>query len=407
MTLSLQQSTASALLHPHLYARAQAEGAPQRASVCHLISGDRWAGAESQAAGLLRALSDRQDVQVSAIVLNEGRLAEELRHMDIEVSVIPEDQNSFREILSKAERILRQQQPEVLHSHRYKENLLSLLLARRCGVPFTVRTQHGFPEPFQGLSNLRHTALQLLDRVTGRLWADLVIGVSTEMMPRLRCTYGRRAVRVRNGIDLSAVHSTLSREQARIKLGLPASAPVIGLVGRLEPIKRGDLFLHSASLFKQDVPEAHFVIVGSGSQKHLLKHQAATAGLGDCTHFLGHREDVYDVLKALDVLVICSDHEGLPIGLLEALWLGVPVVARGVGGILEVLGNDDCGLVTTSSPEHIAHACHRILHDSVLRGHLRRNAERRVFEEYSLPWSADGVVYLYRELILKGQMENA
>jgi len=383
------------------------ERIPLRTSVCHLISGDLWAGAEVQAASLIRALSDRPEVRVSAIVLNEGRLALELRQAGVEVAVLPESQCSFLQILKSAENVLRFRRPDILHSHRYKENLLSLLLARKCRVPVTVRTQHGLPEPFRGLGGTRHSAVQLLDRLSGRLWADAVIGVSAEMMPKLERLYGERVALVRNGIDLNAVHSSLSRAQARARVALPEAVPVFGMVGRMEPIKRVDLFLQAAAMLKQRFSSAHFVVSGSGSLSDKLCRQATTLGIDDCTHFLGHRDDVYDVLRSLDALVMCSDHEGLPMVLLEALWLGVPVVGRGVGGILEVLGDNDCGLITSSDPQQIAAACARLLEDTTLQDRLRHNAEMRVSDHFSLQWSTDEIVRLYRDLILKRRLNPA
>lgn len=379
-----------------------------RLKVCHVISGDSWAGAEVQVADLVEALVRQNNFHLSAIVLNEGRLAKELRSAGVEVCVIPETSNNFLRILTRAERFVRSQGPHVLHSHRYKENFLALLLAGRCRVPVTIRTQHGLSEPFKGIKGLRHSAAQWLDRSCGRWWSDAVISVSAEMMPALQNIYGSRTVLVRNGIDTGRVRSALTREEAKRKLLLPEDAPLCGLVGRLEPIKRPELFLEMAAVLGRRFPTARFVVAGKGRMEEELKLQASALGLCERLQFLGHRDDAFDVLRALDVLVICSDHEGMPMVLLEALWLEVPVVGRSVGGIREVLGENQCGVVVDSSrPDDLASACHRMIEDGELRERLRRAAVQRVAEQFSLERSADEVAGQYIRLAKMKRLELA
>jgi len=371
----------------------------QPLSVCHVVSGDCWAGAEVQVATLARALCRREDLLVSAIVLNEGRLADELRHAGAAVKVIAETQTSFLRIFSDAVPFVRQQGVQILHSHRYKENLLGQLLALRCGVPVNVQTKHGMPEPFSGWNSLRQGVNQRLEQWMGRVFADAVIAVSEGMAPELRLIYGsHKVVTIRNGIDTAHVASRYTREEAKARLKC-TSAPMIGIAGRLEPVKRVDLFLKMARIVKDQRPDAQFVVAGDGSLQRSLISFARESGLEANVHFLGHREDIHDVLRAMDVLVMCSDHEGLPMVLLEALWLGVPVVGREVGGIREVLSNGSNGLcVATADPEALAASCLRLLRDPQLGASLCCSGARTVANEFSVERNAGAVARLYREL---------
>jgi glycosyltransferase involved in cell wall biosynthesis len=371
----------------------------QALSVCHVISGDCWAGAEVQAATLIRALCSSRQLRVSAIVLNEGRLAHELRQAGAVVKVIPEARNSFPRIFAQALLFVRQQRVQILHSHRYKENLLSHLLALRCRIPVRVQTKHGMPERFTGWNSLRQAVNQQLDQWSGRWAADAVIAVSAEMTPALSRAYGsRKVVAIRNGIDTANVASRLSREEAKALIGC-ASAPVIGMAGRLEPVKRVDLFLGMAKIVAEQVPDAQFIVAGDGSLRHSLIALARQSGLAGNVRFLGHREDIHDVLRALDVLVMCSDHEGLPMVLLEAMWLGVPVIGRSVGGIGEVLDNDRNGLsVSSANPADLAAACLRLLGDRSLAESMCRSATQTIQREFSVERNACAVLQLYRDL---------
>ena len=383
---------------------AVAAQSPQLHSICHVLSGDCWAGAEVQAATLVRALCRDGNLRLSAIVLNEGRLASELRQAGAIVKVIPESQNSFPQILREAVPFVRQQQVQVLHSHRYKENLLSHFLALRCRVPVIVRTKHGMPEPFKGWSSLRQFFNQQLDCWAGRFDADAIIGVSAEMEPQLRLEYGsRKVVTIRNGIDTGNVVSRFSREEAKVHIGCTL-APVIGIVGRLEPVKRVDLFLAMAKIVTGVVPGAQFVVAGDGALRQSLLSSTRQSGLEGNVHFLGHREDIHDVLRALDVLVMCSDHEGLPMVLLEALWLGVPVVGRAVGGIREVLENGRNGFTVPSAvPEDFAVACLRLLGDRGLGESLCRSAAQDIQREFSMERNAESILGLYRKIYARSR----
>ena len=372
---------------------------PKTISVCHVLSGDCWAGAEVQAATLIRELCRADNLNVSAIVLNEGRLAHELRQAGAEVKVIPEAQKSFPRILAEAIAFVREQRVQILHSHRYKENLLSHLLALRCRIPVTVQTKHGMPEPFKGWKSLRQFFQQQIDRWGARIASDAVIAVSAEMAVPLRHTYGsRKVVTIRNGIDTATVVSRFSRAEAKVNIGCHPG-PVIGIVGRLEPIKRVDLFLEMAKIVAANLPGAQFVVAGEGSLHQSLIHSARVAGLEGNVLFLGYREDIHDVLRALDVLVMCSDHEGLPMVLLEAMWLGIPVVGRAVGGICEVLDDSRNGLsVSSAAPEVLADACMRLLGDRLLADRLCLNAAQAVQREFSVERNAGSILRLYRSL---------
>jgi glycosyltransferase involved in cell wall biosynthesis len=368
--------------------------------VCHIVSGDLWAGAEVQAASLLRALASRPGLSLTVILLNQGRLAEELGACGLELKVIPENAKSFIQIFREAARFLRSRNIEILHSHRYKENLLAVLLARTCHIPHIVRTQHGLPEPFEGIKHIRQRLMSGLDRFVARHATDRVISVSSELRGHLsRYVDPRKVVVIPNGLDIRRVSTSLSPTEARERLGIPADAPTIGYAGRLEPVKRLDLFLAAAQLVVRQIPSAKFLIVGDGSEESRLRELARAGGLRDSVMFLGHRDDIYDVLRAMEIFVLCSDHEGLPMVLLEALHLGVPVVGRRVGGLPEVIQDGVNGiLVSSDKPADFAQGCLRLLEDEGLRQRLTLAARKVVREKFSAESNAARVAALYEEL---------
>ncbi|MGH9557037.1 MAG: glycosyltransferase [Terriglobales bacterium] len=368
--------------------------------VCHIASGDRWAGAEAQVAALLRYLARRPDLHLSAILLNEGRLAEELRRAGIEVEIIPEIGTGFLRLTREAQARLRNQNVRILHSHRYKENLLAAIVARLCRVPHVVCSVHGSPEPFSGFRGMKQRFLHALNRLVLRFAADSVISVSAELCARLQHQVNSsKLLLVHNGIDPQRVRSPLDPVEARRRLGLPQDCLVVGTAGRLEPVKRLDLFLQAARQILHAHPNAWFLIAGEGSLAETLRQQARTLGLEDRALLLGHRDDIYDVLRACDLFLLCSDHEGLPMVLLEAMHLGVPVVARNVGGVPEVVVHKENGmLVNSERPDDLARACQQLLVDPQLRESLASAGSSWVRKRFTLETAASEVADLYHRL---------
>src|SRR2546427_5295425 len=128
----------------------RAVGARRGLRVCHSVSGDLWAGAEVQVATVASYLVERPDVNLSAVLLNEGRLASELRGLGVQVTVIDESRNSAVRIVALLTRYLREHHVEVVHTHRYKESVLGTIAAKLAGVPHVVRTVPGMPETMRG-----------------------------------------------------------------------------------------------------------------------------------------------------------------------------------------------------------------------------------------------------------------
>jgi glycosyltransferase involved in cell wall biosynthesis len=120
--------------------------------------------------------------------------------------------------------------------------------------------------------------------------------------------------------------------------------------------------------------------------------------------FIGYEPRVFDVLRALDLLLMTSDHEGLPMVVLEAMALGTVIVSREVGGIPEAVKDGDNGvLVNSDKPDELAAPCMRLLSDRPVREALAEKARRKVVREFSSEANAEQVVALYRSVLRCGQ----
>ena len=174
--------------------------------VCHIISGDLWAGAEVQAATLMRGLAHHDDIELLAIVLNNGKLANELKNRKIETYVVDEKKNFFIQLLWKIFKICRHRGIHILHTHRYKEDFIGTLMSLLLRIPFLVCTQHGLPEPHRGFNNMKMKIYLFIDSIVFHFFADKVICVSKGIQQYYESRIGRKKVAlIYNAIDLDYI----------------------------------------------------------------------------------------------------------------------------------------------------------------------------------------------------------
>lgn len=238
--------------------------------------------------------------------------------------------------------LLRRLRPAIVHTHLAKAGFIGRVAARLVGVPVVIHTYHG--TVFRGYFSPRLSAFFVaLERALARL-TDRVIAISPSQRHEL-LSLGIAAqpniIEIPLGLDLDRFRSARVG-MLRAELGL-ATAPLVGTVARLVPIKGVDVFLRAARRVADSHPDAHFVIVGDGELAGSLRRLASDLGLAERAHFLSWRADLPSILADLDVVVSTSHSEGTPVSLIEALACGRRVVATAVGGVPDVLNSPDLG----------------------------------------------------------------
>jgi glycosyltransferase involved in cell wall biosynthesis len=368
----------------------------------HLIPGEQWAGAEVQAVTLIRHLRTL-GADVRAVVFHHGKVEQALEQLGIDVTVIDQRAMTIGTCFERLADRIQSLRPAVVHVHRYRETVLAAAaLWRGSGLPL-VRTIHGMPEPYRGWKGAVMAVYHGLERVAIRASGATLIAVSQQIGSSLRQAFPHAAVHVvPNGIDQSTVRPTRERAALRREWGIADDAPVIGFVGRLAPVKGPDLFLRAAARLGQEMPSLCAVLVGQGDQRDRLEAWAREEGCHG-VRFLGHRDDIADVLNALDVLVMPSYHEGLPMVLLEAMAAGRPVVATSVGGIPEVVDSRSAFLVPPGSVDALIRAVRTVLTDRILAEALTKTAYEAVVR-LTAERMAGQVMEIYRTLVKERRM---
>ncbi|MBU1318339.1 MAG: glycosyltransferase family 4 protein [candidate division Zixibacteria bacterium] len=368
--------------------------------VCHLISGDLWAGAEVQTYTLLCSLAALPNLHVTAVVLNEARLAEKLREAGIEVSVIDESRHGFFEIKSRLQKELSTSQPDILHTHRYKENILGGLVKSKCRIRHLIQTVHGIQEGFSGLKRFKMNMYTYMNDRFTRSCFSRVVAVSKDIERHLAAKYGSdRVVVIHNSTDRSNRPSKTPQE-IRAELGIHAEHAIIGAVGRLVPVKALDIFLDAAARILEKRPQTTFLIAGDGPLRTELTDRASRLGIEKNVLLTGFRADILNIISIFDIFVVSSYHEGIPVSVLEAMSLEKAVVSTEVGGMREIIQDSVSGiLVPPGSSDAIAEACLRILTDSDLRARIEAGATARIGEEFSAEIQRDRMLKLYHEVM--------
>jgi glycosyltransferase involved in cell wall biosynthesis/protein-tyrosine-phosphatase len=363
------------------------------------MSADLWAGAEVQVATTVSYLVERSDVHVIAVLLNEGRLAGELRQLGVHVVIVDENRNSSLRILASLVRFLRDHDVDIVHTHRCKDTVLGTIAAKVAGVPHVARTVHGLREPLRTWQWAKYCAYEALDKATLWFFADRIIAVSWRMAETLRrAGYKWSAItHIHNGLDLRRVKPARSRHEVRSELGIDPDAVLIGTVGRLSPVKGHADLLRAARVILQKERAARFLIVGGGPLRDELVALADELGVKRECVFAGARADVYDLISAMDIFVLPSLDEGIPMALLEAMALGSPVVATRVGGVPEVIQHGETGLLVAPRDEHaLAEACLELAFAPDRAQTLGARAKRVVEEEFSHEKNGQALVDMYR-----------
>jgi len=281
--------------------------------IVHVISGDLWAGAEAMAYQLLRGLNQSEDIDLHLIIMNEGQLERSCRQLGIKCHLIDERKFSAIAIAVKAIRVVRKIKPDIIHSHRYKENILAALIAVFCGRPKLFATQHGRAETNKKRS-FNKIIVDRLNRSCLRWIFTEVVAVSKDTADYLLETCGSKQDNlsiIPNGINLPNPAQHANRDETRRHF-------TIGSAGRLFPVKQFDTFIEIARQVCRVTNQAYFVIAGEGPEKKKLESLILKYGLSGQVQLTGHIEDMQAFYSGLDLYINTSMHEGTPMSILEA-----------------------------------------------------------------------------------------
>ncbi len=347
-------------------------------------------GTERLVIEIVRALRDRMDFVVCCLD-EPGGWASELEALQVPVVALSRRPGFHPRLALDIARLMKTHQIDVVHCHHYSPFVYGALAALLRPSVTLVFTEHGKVSD-AGPSRKRRLVNPLLARKRGHLRAvsaDLRRHMIAEGFPtgRLQVIY--------NGIHPGEPPSDFDRHAARVVLGVPSDAFVLGTVGRLDPVKNLDLLLQTHARLAAAHARAHLVIVGDGPERAALTAKAAELGISGSVTFTGYREDVRFLMPAFDLFVNCSSYEGVSLTILEAMAAALPVVATPVGGNPEVVVNRETGLLIPASARLLAEAIANLAIDERRLRQMGDAGRRRVESHFSIARMIEEYAGLY------------
>lgn len=364
--------------------------------ILQLISSEGKYGAETMLLCLVKSLALLGHENVIGVFRNSHcphtEVAEAARLEGLKVEIIPCDGKIDRRAVDVIRHCLQIHSIDLVHTHGYKANFYGYLAARGKGVP-AVATYH-LDWPDRGLAlRLYH----LFDRLVVRRFGKIA-AVSEAVARSLRRSGvpSAKIVTIDNGIDLSPFAQARPILQEEISERPDA---LIGLVGRLTPQKGCEYFLRAAQRVLIDFPRTLFVLVGEGPDRRKLEELVRDLNIAERVIFAGHREDMPGVYASLDILVLPSINEGLPMTLIEAMAAARPVIATPVGAIPKLIIPEQTGLlVNPRDPVGLAAALGRLISNPDLRHRLGRDGQAWVMRRFSAEAMAQQYAEIYQEV---------
>lgn len=360
----------------------------QDVRVLHVISGGDVGGAKTHVILLVRGLS--QFIRVKLVCLTAGPFYEEARGAGLDVLSLNQRSRYDVSALVRLLRLARSGGFHILHSHGPRANFAVSLLKPLLGRPLVTTVHSDYLLDFAG--NLYKTLLYgNLNRLALRCF-DYYVAVS-ESFRRMLVARGfpaHRVFTIYNGIDFAVAPQVHRREEVLRELGLsiPPSAALVGIVGRLTPVKGHTVFLRAASLVAQEYPAVHFLVLGDGEKRSHLETLAHELGISDRVHFLGYHPHPEHILAIFDINVLASFSESFPYALLEGARLALATVSSDVGSVSELIIPGQTGLLY---PPGDAGALARCLLDLLRHPERRSEMGRRLYQHARAHFSAQSM----------------
>jgi len=362
-------------------------------TILHLVETGGPGGAEQMLVALVEHLDPTRYHSIICLP-RVGWLQSELEKRGFETVVLRQHGVLDLAWLFRIVRLVTERRVNLIHAHEFAMNAYGTLVSVLTNTPL-VATVHGknyYAERWRRRLAYRWVAKRAV-----------VVAVSNDLKHFLRNHVGladNEVVTLHNGIDSKAFpESDRAGATVRRELGL-GDRSVIGTIGNLYPVKGHRYFLEAAALVTKTIPNAAFVIAGRGDLLSDLQHTAQMLGIDRQVLFLGHRQDIAALLQAMDVFVLPSLSEGLPLALLEAMSARKPVVGTAVGGVPEVIVDGETGLIVP--PKDAPALAHKIVFllthpDEAMR--LGRLARLRVEEQFSVSSMVRGYEDLYARCV--------
>jgi len=366
----------------------------ERIRVVYLAHAFQVGGAEEMVLNLARRLPDRFEPMVCCIH-ELGSIGREIRASGVPVRVLGLNPGLRRPWdVARIQRFFRETRPQIVHTFLLTASLYGRLAAMLARVPIVIGTEVNI---YARKRQSHALAERLLMPGTDRVVASAE-SVRDFYIRQVHADPAKVEV-IYNAVDWAQLHTTRTRDAIRGSLNVPVDRPVAGVIARLTE-QKGHRYLLDALAGTPALAQVHLLVVGDGDLRDTLRARVEAAGLSSRVHFLGGRRDLGDLLSAIDMFVLPSLWEGLPLSLVLAMGAGVPVVSTTVGGVPEVVEDGRTGLlVPPGDAAALGVAVARLVTDPALGRRLADAARAEVLPKFGVDDYVASVAGLYDRLL--------
>ena len=367
---------------------------PSTTRVVYLAHAFMVGGAEEMVLNLVRHLPPRFEPHVCCM-FEAGPIGREIQKTGVsfsELGLSPGLRRPFD--VFRLRNHLRALAPQIVHTFLLPASLYGRAAAMLAGVPIVIGTEVNIYEHKRWHHGL---AERMLMRGTDAVVASAE-SVRDFYIRQVHADPAKVEV-IYNAVDWSQLDTTRTRGEMRASIGVPGDVLVAGIIARLTE-QKAHRILFEALAGHADLAHLHLVVVGDGELRHDLRSRVAALGLDSRVHFLGARRDLGDVLGAIDMFVMPSFWEGLPLSMVLAMGAGLPVVATRVAGIPEVVKDGETGLlVAPGDAAALGAALARLTADPTLGTRLGTAARTFVRPRFGVDGYLASVTSLYDRLL--------
>ncbi|MEW6089021.1 MAG: glycosyltransferase family 4 protein [bacterium] len=355
-----------------------------------------------------------ENMEVILITNDEGILVPDAKAIkNLKIYFVPELDRKINikkdiKCLITLSKILKKEKPYIVHTHSSKAGILGRLAARINKVPIVVHTIHGFA--FNESQNAFYNKfIVFLERLSAR-WADILIAVSYDVMLKGQHKNIGREDQYRvicNGVDISLLRNIKIDKNNKIKeLNLDASFPIIGMIACLKPQKSPQDFVKVAETVLQKNKNAQFILIGDGILRNEVEMLINNYELEDNVHLLGWRRDIPDLLSIMDIFVLTSLWEGLPLTVLEAMTCKKPVVVTNIDGNKDIVIDGQNGFLC--EPGNIKQMAEKIIYliENPYYAETMGLSAYRFVQNFDKEKMLDGNIEIYKKLSRKSLNEQ-
>ncbi|HGE70318.1 TPA: glycosyltransferase family 1 protein [Candidatus Poribacteria bacterium] len=339
----------------------------------------------------------------------EGEIESKARQMGVDLTVIPELVREISPIkdaiaLYKLYRYIKKGGYDIVHTHSSKAGILGRVAAKLADVKIIIHTPHS--HVFYGYYGRFVTQIFVWIERFAAYFTDRIISLTPlETKEHLEFGVGKPSqfTVVYSGVELKPfLNVKINKEQKRQEFGLNDSDKVCIFVARLVPVKGHQYLISAMPYVINDIPSAKLVLVGDGELRSELENQALRLGIKEKVIFTGLRDDIPELLAMSDLFVLSSINEGMGKVLVEAMAVGLPVVATNVGGVSAVVVDGETGiLVPPKDPKALSDAIIQLLSDTDISNRMGEAGRKRVDPDFSVEAMIEKIENIYEELIMQ------